>query len=320
MSTTSVEAAPALWVLCGPTGTGKTDWAIEAARRLPLEIVSVDSAMVYRGLDIGTAKPSVAVRAGVAHHLIDICEPTESYSAGRFVSDAAARIIEIRQRGRIPLFVGGTFLYLRALLSGIARLPQASLGLRRELDERAAREGWPALHGELSHLDPEAAARIHPNDSQRIQRALEVCLTAGAPLSQLQREQASAPPPYRLRRWALVPAERAQLHAHLEMRFNTMMAHGFLSEVRSLYQRGDLSSEHAAMRAVGYRQLWAHLSGAWSLVEAVKRGIAATRQLAKRQITWIRSDATLERIDPFAAGSHAEWNRKLDYEFAKLGR
>lgn len=315
-----VEEAPPLWVLCGPTGTGKSDWAIEAARRLPLEIVSVDSAMVYRGMDVGTAKPAAALRARIPHHLIDICEPTESYSAGRFVADASARIVEIHQRGRIPLLVGGTFLYLRALLSGLARLPQASAAVRRELDARAAREGWPALHAELSRLDPDAALRIHANDAQRIQRALEVCLTTGARLSDLQRAHATPPPAYRLRRWALVPGERAQLHAHLEKRFNTMMAHGFLSEVDTLYRRGDLDAGHAALRAVGYRQLWAHLAGACTLAEAVRRGIAATRQLAKRQITWVRSDATLERIDPFTAESRDEWNRNLDYEFAELGR
>jgi tRNA dimethylallyltransferase len=316
----SVEETPPLWVLCGPTGTGKSDWALDAARRLPLEIVSVDSAMVYRGMDIGTAKPSSALRASIPHHLIDICDPTESYSAGRFVIDATTRIIEIHERGRIPLLVGGTFLYLRALLSGLAPLPPASIAVRRELDGRAAREGWPALHAELSRLDPDAAARIHANDAQRIQRALEVCLTTGARLSELQRAHPSGPPAYRLRRWALVPGARAQLHAHLEKRFNTMMAHGFLSEVDTLYRRGDLDGGHAAVRAVGYRQLWAHLAGACTLAEAIKRGIAATRQLAKRQITWIRSDATLERMDPFAPESRDKWNRNLDYELAKLGR
>jgi tRNA dimethylallyltransferase len=309
-----------LWVLTGPTGTGKSDWAVQAAQQHPVEIVSVDSAMVYRGMDIGTAKPPPALRARIAHHLIDICDPAESYSAGRFVADATVRIVEIHGRGRIPLLVGGTFLYLRALLSGLARLPPASIGLRRELDERAAREGWPALHAQLQRLDPEAAARIHANDAQRIQRALEVCLATGEPLSKLQRVRASAPAPYHVRRWALVPAERAVLHATLEKRFNTMMAHGFLSEVDALVRRGDLHDGHAAVRAVGYRQLWAHLAGACTLAEAVKRGIAATRQLAKRQITWIRSDATLERIDPYAPGACASWNRELDYELSKLGR
>ena len=313
-----VAAGRHVWVLTGPTGTGKSDWALAAAERHPIEIVSVDSAMVYRGLDIGTAKPSRALRDRVPHHLIDICDATESYSAGRFVADATARIIEIHARGHIPLLVGGTLLYLRALISGLATLPQASLELRRELDERAARTGWAALHGQLQRLDPTAAARIHPNDSQRIQRALEVCLTAGRPLSELQRTSPSALAAYRLRRWALVPADRPALHARLEKRFNTMMAHGFLSEVDGLYRRGDLHAGLPAMRAVGYRQLWAHLAGGISLAAAVTRGIAATRQLAKRQLTWIRADATLERIDPHAPGAFDDWNRVLFRELCGL--
>jgi tRNA dimethylallyltransferase len=216
--------------------------------------------------------------------------------------------------------VGGTLLYLRALVSGLARLPQASVELRRELAERAARTGWAALHRDLERLDPQAAAHIHPNDPQRIQRALEVCLSTGRRISELQRASPSALAPYRLRRWALVPADRATLHARLEERFNAMMAHGFLGEVESLYRRGDLHAELPAMRAVGYRQLWAHLAGALSLIEAVRRGIAATRQLAKRQLTWIRSDATLERIDPHAPAAFTDWNLELGRELCRLGR
>jgi tRNA dimethylallyltransferase len=306
--------AQSVWVLTGPTGTGKTDWAVRAALLYPIEIVSVDSAMVYRGLDIGTAKPPRALRERIPHHLIDICDATESYSAGRFVADAGARIIEIHARGHIPLLVGGTLLYLRALVSGLARLPQACVQLRRELSERAARTGWPGLHAQLARFDPTLAARIHPNDAQRIQRALEVCLATGRPLSELQRTSPSALAPYRLRRWALVPADRLVLQAHLEERFNTMMAHGFLSEVESLYRRGDLNAGLPAMRAVGYRQLWAYFAGSLSLAAAVTRGIVATRQLAKRQLTWIRADATLERIDPHAAGAFDDWNRELGRE------
>jgi len=309
-----------VWVLTGSTGTGKSDWALRAAQRHPIEIVSVDSAMVYRGLDIGTAKPPRALRELIPHHLIDICEATERYSAGRFVADATARIIEIHARGHIPLLVGGTFLYLRALVSGLARLPQASVELRRELTERAARIGWAALHEELGRLDPEAAKRIHPNDPQRIQRALEVCLTTGRRISELQRTSPSALAPYRLRRWALVPADRAVLHARLEERFNAMMANGFLGEVESLYRRGDLDPDFPAIRAVGYRQLWAHLAGAASLAEAVKRGIAATRQLAKRQLTWIRADATLEHVNPHAPRAFEDWNLQLASELCTLGR
>jgi len=314
------SGTPPVWVLTGPTGTGKSDWALRAAEHHPIEIVSVDSAMVYRGLDIGTAKPPRALRERVRHHLIDICDAAESYSAGRFVADATTRIIEIHARGHIPLLVGGTLLYLRALVSGLARLPQASLELRRELDARAARQGWPQLHEELMRFDPSAAARIHPNDSQRIQRALEVCLTTGRPLSELQRASPSTLAPYRVRRWALVPADRPALHARLEERFNTMMAHGFLSEVESLYGRGDLHAGLPALRAVGYRQLWAHLAGGLGLAAAVTRGIAATRQLAKRQLTWIRSDATLACIDPHAPGAFDDWNLELRRELCQLGR
>jgi tRNA dimethylallyltransferase len=312
--------APPVWVLTGPTGTGKSEWAVRAAEQQPIEIVSVDSAMVYRGLDLGTAKPSRALRARIPHHLIDICDATERYSAGQFVTDAAGRIIEIHARGHIPLLVGGTLLYLRALVSGLARLPQASAELRRELNERAARIGWAGLHEELKRLDPQAAGRIHPNDPQRIQRALEVCLATGRRISELQRTSPSALAPYRLRRWALVPEDRAMLHARLEERFNAMMAHGFLAEVESLYRRGDLHADLPALRAVGYRQLWSHLSGALSLAEAVKRGIAATRQLAKRQLTWIRADATLERVNPYAPRAFEGWNLQLASELSRLGR
>jgi len=309
-----------LWVLTGATGTGKSDWALRVGELHPVEIVSVDSAMVYRGLDLGTAKPPPSLRERIPHHLIDICDATESYSAGRFVADATARIIEIHARGHIPLLVGGTLLYLRALVSGLARLPVASVELRRELNERAARTGWAELHAQLRRLDPLAAARIHPNDAQRIQRALEVCLTTGGRISELQRASASFVAPYRLRRWALVPEDRAALHARLEGRFNAMMAHGFLSEVESLFRRGDLHDDLPAMRAVGYRQLWAHLAGKLPLAEAVKCAIAATRQLAKRQLTWIRSEAMLERIDPQSPRAFEDWNLELGRELSKLGR
>jgi tRNA dimethylallyltransferase len=313
-------ASQTVLVLTGPTGAGKSAWAVRIARMHPIEIVSVDSAMVYRGLDIGTAKPARALRERIPHHLIDICDPTEIYSAGRFVADATALIIEIHARGRIPLLVGGTLLYLRALISGMASLPQASAGLRRTLTERAGQLGWAALHQELKRLDPEAAARIHPNDPQRIQRALEVCVSTGQPISALQRRSPSALAPYRLRRWALVPTDRTALNERLAGRFNTMMAHGFLREVEALHRKGDLSADHPAMRAVGYRQLWAHLDGALALPEAVKRGIAATRQLAKRQLTWIRSDAGLEHIEPEAPGAFQDWNRQVCEELCALGR
>jgi tRNA dimethylallyltransferase len=309
-----------VFVLTGPTGAGKTDWALRLAAQAPVEIVSVDSALVYRGLDIGTAKPAGELRARIPHHLIDICEPTESYSAGRFVGDALESIHAIHARRRVPLLVGGTMLYLRALLQGLAVLPTAAPELRAELDARATREGWPALHAELALLDPEAAARIAPGDRQRIQRALEVCLSAGQPISKLQRDTVSPLAGWRLRHWVLAPHDRARLHERLAQRFAAMMRAGFLDEVRALRARGDLAARHPSMRAVGYRQLWAHLDGAYDLPEAVRRGVAATRQLAKRQLTWMRSmrgETQAEWLDPDTA--EVSWNRDISRELARLG-
>jgi tRNA dimethylallyltransferase len=310
-----------VFVLTGPTGAGKTDWAVRLAEGgAPIEIVSVDSALVYWGLDIGTAKPSKGLRERIPHHLIDLCDPAESYSAGRFVTDALASIRAIHSRGRVPLLVGGTMLYLRALLQGLAPLPAAAPELRAQLDARAAKAGWPALHAELSRLDPAAAARIAPNDSQHIQRALEVCLTAGRPLSELQRDTVSPLAQFPVRQWALVPTDRAFLHERLAERFAGMMTAGFLEEVRGLHARGDLTARHPSMRAVGYRQLWAHLDGTYDLTEAVRRGVAATRQLAKRQITWLRSlrqEFETPWLDPNTR--ELSWNRDITLELAKLG-
>ena len=305
-------------VLTGPTGAGKTDWAVALAEQAPVEIVSVDSALVYRGLDIGSAKPSAALRARIPHHLIDICEPTESYSAGRFVADALACIRDIQGRGRVPLLVGGTMLYLRALLHGLAVLPQAAPALRAELDERARRDGWPALHAQLARLDPTAAARIAPTDAQRIQRALEVCLSTGQRISELQRVRVSPLADWPLRYWVLAPRERAVLHERLARRFAAMMAAGFLEELRRLRARGDLTARHPAMRAVGYRQLWAHLEGEYDLQEAVSRGVAATRQLAKRQLTWMCGEGLGEWIDPDLTAP-LSWIRDRCAELAALG-
>jgi tRNA dimethylallyltransferase len=312
-------ASPQLpvYLLTGPTGTGKSDWAIRLAEAAPVEIVSVDSALVYRGLDIGTAKPARELRLRLPHHLIDICDPAESYSAGRFVGDAMAAIAAIQARRRVPLLVGGTMLYLRALLQGLAPLPQASAQLRREIDEHAARSGWPAVHAELARLDPAAAARINPNDSQRIQRALEVCRATGRRLSELQRETVSPLAGMSLKAWALAPRSRPVLHRRLAERFHAMMAAGFLEEVRALHRRGDLTARHTSMRAVGYRQLWAHLDGQCDLAEAVERGIAATRQLAKRQLTWMRAETAPRWLDPQA--DELSWNRDLRHELSRLG-
>ncbi len=307
-------------VLTGPTGTGKTDWAIRLAEQLPVEIVSVDSALVYRGLDIGTAKPSREVRERTPHHLIDICDAAESYSAGRFVQDAVRLIDEIQSRGRVPLLVGGTMLYLRALWRGIAPLPTASAQLRKSIDERAASVGWGALHAELAKLDPEAAARIHPNDPQRIQRALEVYYTAGRPISELQRETRSPLGDTPLQNWALVSANRVTLNERLERRFHEMMKLGFLDEVTALRARGDLTPDHPSIRAVGYRQLWAYFDGEFSLDEAVRRGIFATRQLAKRQLTWLRSEVELMRINPHEGGAFEQWSAQVRAAVAGAAR
>jgi tRNA dimethylallyltransferase len=281
--------APDAVLLAGPTCAGKTALALALAARFPVEIVSVDSAQVYRGMDIGTSKPSVAVRARVPHHLIDVCDPAEPYSAGRFRRDALAAIGDIRARGRVPLLVGGTMLYFRALAHGIAPLPEADPQVRARIEERARRSGWPALHAELAALDPRAAGRIQIADGQRIQRALEVLELTGQRLSDLQTE--ARPPPCTLSAFALVPADRAQLYARIDARFLAMMDEGLLDEVRTLRARGDLRPDLPSLRAVGYRQLWRHLEGGCELDAAIAAGQRATRNLAKRQLTWIRADS-----------------------------
>jgi tRNA dimethylallyltransferase len=287
-------------VLTGPTGTGKSDFALKLAREFPIEIVSVDSAQVYRGLDIGSAKPDAATRAAVRHHLLDLVDASAVYSAGQFVRDATQAIADIETRGRIPLLVGGTMLYLRALISGLATLPEGSEQVRADIDADAARLGWPAMHARLAEVDAAAAARIHPNDAQRIQRALEVHAVEGRPISELQK--VTEPPLAReFLVTALVPSDRARLHAALAQRFETMMAAGLLEEVRTLYARGDLSADSPAIRAVGYRQLWSHLSGSGTLEAAVEAAVAATRQLAKRQMTWLRSMPKIRIVDPYDA-------------------
>jgi tRNA dimethylallyltransferase len=281
-------------ILAGPTCAGKTALALRLAEHSPLEIVSVDSAQVYRGMDIGTAKPSRAVLDAVPHHLIDLCDPAETYSAGRFRRDAIAAIAAIHARGRVPLLVGGTMLYFRALTRGIAPLPEANAALRGHIDRRARQVGWPALHAELARSDPAAAARIRPADGQRIQRALEVLELTGQPLSTLQ--QRLEPAPFAFASFALLPNDRSELYARIDGRFAQMMQQGFLDEVRLLHARGDLHADLPSLRSVGYRQLWSHLAGATSLEAAVAAGQRATRNLAKRQLTWIRSEADFARI------------------------
>ena len=271
--------------LAGPTGCGKTAAALAIAERLPVEIISVDSALVYRGMDIGTAKPTAAERAAVPHHLIDLIEPTGVYSAAQFVADARQLAGEILARGRLPLLVGGTMLYFKALFDGLSDMPQADEALRAELDARAAAIGWPAMHAELARLDPVTAARLAPNDAQRIQRALEVCTLAGKPMSELHQQRSEGVA------WPLLslePTNRAWLHERLGLRFKQMLDAGLLDEVRSLRARGDLNADLPAMRCVGYRQAWEALD-ADDFSTLVERGTAATRQLAKRQLTWLRS-------------------------------
>lgn len=287
-----MERQPAI-LLMGPTASGKTGLAIELARALPVEIVSVDSALVYREMDIGTAKPSPALRAEIPHHLVDLVDPAESYSAGRFRREALAAMAAIRGRGRIPLLTGGTMMYFRALQRGLAELPPADPGLRAELDRQAAAHGWPALHARLAAVDPVAAGRIQPGDSQRIQRALEVWQLAGRPLSELQAAGDSPLEGWRLLKLALAPPDRAALHARIEQRFRDMMAAGLLAEVERLYARGDLHAGLPSIRAVGYRQLWRAVAGECELDRAVADAITATRRLAKRQMTWLRAEPEL---------------------------
>lgn len=280
------------WIgLAGPTAAGKSAAALLIARHLRVEIVSVDSAQVYRGMDIGTAKPGAAEQAQVPHHLIDLIEPHQAYSVGQFVADATRLIGEVHARGALPLLVGGTMLYFKALLGGIDALPAGDASVRAELDEQAARLGWPALHAQLAAVDPLTAARLPPNDSQRIQRALEVWRTTGQALSSFHsgRLERDAPVPAGAHLVSLEPRDRAWLHARVGQRFQAMLDAGLLDEVQALRQRGDLSLELPSMRCVGYRQAWEMLDGRFPPRELAERGSAATRQLAKRQLTWLRS-------------------------------
>jgi tRNA dimethylallyltransferase len=291
--------------IVGPTASGKTAAALHLAQQAQtrgqrVELISMDSALVYRGMDIGTAKPSAEERAACAHHLLDILDPAQAYSAAQFVADARRLIDDIRRRGAQPLIVGGTMLYLKALQSGLSALPQADAQLRAQLDADAARLGWPALHARLAAVDAPTAARLAPNDAQRIQRALEVWLLSGRPLSAHFAPPAHPEQALPLRILSLEPSDRSVLHARIADRFDAMLAAGFLDEVRALRQRGDLSPALPSIRAVGYRQAWNHLDGMTSSAEFREQAISATRQLAKRQLTWLRSLPQREVFDCLA--------------------
>jgi len=284
-------------LLMGPTGAGKSELALRLAEHFGFEIVSVDSALVYRGMDIGTAKPDQAVRRRVPHHLIDVRDPLEAYSAGDFVRDAGRVMHDIWARGRRPLLVGGTMLYFHALTEGIAVLPGADGDIRAEIDAEARLQGWAALHRRLAAVDPAAAARIHATDSQRIQRALEVFRLTGTTITELQQRRLPALGDVSVTELVLAPLERDRLHAAIARRFARMLADGFVGEVATLRGRGDLTGEHPSMRAVGYRQIWRHVTGEWTLAEASEKAVFATRQLAKRQLTWLRRRQRALRLD-----------------------
>ena len=284
----SVSIDPPAIFLMGPTASGKTALAVSLVERFPLEIVSVDSALVYRDMNIGTAKPDAATLSRAPHHLLDIRDPTESYSAAAFCADAQRLMADITARGKVPLLVGGTMLYFRALLQGLDDLPRADPALRKKREIEAASRGWPALHVELAQVDPVTAQRLSPNDSQRIGRALEIYQLTGKPMSALL-DQAQTALPYRVLQLALIPSDRAVLHQRIATRFDTMLAEGLLDEVEALRKIYALTSDLPAMRAVGYRQAWAYLDGAIDRAGLREQGLAATRQLAKRQLTWLRS-------------------------------
>ncbi len=291
------ESQGIAFALLGPTASGKSGLAMQLAARLPIEIVSVDSGQVYRGMDIGTAKPSGEERARVPHHLIDVVAPTERYSAGQFRDEAIATVHQIVARGRIPLLVGGTMLYYRALAHGIDPLPVAHAEIRAAIGDEALRRGWPALHAELAKVDPASAQRIRSNDAQRIQRALEVFRAAGRPISALQSGTRAAPP-FRVRSFALMPQDRAALHATIARRFDAMLSAGLIEELEALRAAYPLEASMTSMRCVGYRQVWEHLEGRYDRPTLREKASAATRQLAKRQMTWLRSLDDVELLDP----------------------
>ncbi|MGB5427018.1 MAG: tRNA (adenosine(37)-N6)-dimethylallyltransferase MiaA [Gammaproteobacteria bacterium] len=304
----------------GPTASGKTTLAVELVKRYPMEVISVDSALVYRGMNIGTAKPAAELLAVVPHRLIDIRDPSVPYSAAEFREDALLEMAEITARGRVPLLVGGTFLYFRALQYGLSEMPAADREIRASLEEEAQRDGWQALHARLAAIDPESAARIKPTDPQRIQRALEVYVLSGQPMSRFHAQHAAADLPYRLLKLALIPADRSLLHERIEARFRQMLADGLVEEVRKLFARGDLIAELPAMRAVGYRQVGRYLSGELEYEAMVEQAIIATRQYAKRQLTWLRGEPDLDSFGVEDNRVLEQVCRRLDVWLGKTGQ
>lgn len=299
------DTLPPAVFLMGPTASGKTAVAVELVERLPCEIVSVDSALVYRHMNAGTAKPDAATLARAPHRLIDIRDPDQRYSAAQFCADALREMAGITCRGKVPLLVGGTMLYFKALSEGLSDLPEADLDLRAQLDEKATRLGWPALHAELVRLDPHTAARLQPTDTQRIQRALEVCLLSGRPMSENLGRKKSALP-YKIIAVGLEPSNRAVLHERIAQRFDGMLKEGLIEEVQDLRRSFSLSPSLPSMRCVGYRQVWQHLDGGMDFTTLRDRGIVATRQLAKRQLTWLRALHEIARFDCLAENLSAE--------------
>ena len=293
-----ISIHPSTLFILGPTASGKTALALALAQQRPIEIISVDSALVYRGMDIGTAKPSREERAICPHHLIDIIDPTEAYSAAQFAADAERLIHETHARGRLPVLVGGTMLYVKALLEPLTELPTADEAIRAEIDAQAAQIGWPAMHAELTKVDAETAARLEPTDAQRINRALEIYRISGKPMSQwLAEDTATHEPSFTPILTALIPEPRAILHERINQRFVKMLEHGFLDEMHALRARGDLHLGLPSMRCVGYRQAWEYLDGAYGYEALIEKGQAATRQLAKRQMTWIRGMPQIRVFD-----------------------
>ena len=294
-----INSALPVIAIMGPTASGKTGLALDIAAKVESEVISVDSALVYKGMDIGTAKPTQEEQAGVVHHLIDIIDPAQSYSVSQFVNDTNALIGDILARGKVPILAGGTMMYFNALINGISPLPKSDEKIRDEITQQAQRLGWPKLHDELRRVDPVSGERIHPNDPQRITRALEVYRSTGKTLTHWQQQEGEKCP-YNIAQFAIAPADRAVLHERIATRFDLMLEQGFENEVVKLYERSDLHEDLPSIRSVGYRQMWQYLDGQLSYAEMRERGIIATRQLAKRQLTWLRGWEQVTWLDTFA--------------------